>query len=601
MDTSALPDVSPGPLPSLGPESAPAVESIAARDAAHFFALLLKGIKSINLYRHAEERFTEFISPAHTALARFLHKYKSLPLRLSPYMLQYKGSPVYHEKSKENLTYKLYRDGMRYVVFRTGISRGELLRFSILSSGTYSERELLREDMVTRFWKEDFDCIDQIVVDGFGFGELSDDEVQLEVEKIIGYLRAQLSSKSQDTTRFARFSLQDLILELTEVEQIRGGIVTGRPASPQDRARIQDELLGEEQNSILSKVVTIVFQVLEVEAEEKDYSMLMEVLVQLLDLYLVSDDLCGVIHLSKCFAFLADKPLPFERRQSIKHMHSEFLSRMVEPQRLSQIGQYLQLSRDIDVHATKSYLLFCRENEIDILLDMLVQNERKEAKRVIIDTLVRVGKDKIDVFAARLGDPSSVVVRDMLTIIFEINPPNKLALVSQCYSHPSVMIRLEALKAMTLDHSRESLQYIQKAFNDENTQIRMGALRALSKRSPVVASQQFILIMKGSRFFGREVRERNAVVVALGETRTPEALEYLSGLFSPKASLFNRSRQNELKMLAVIGLQAMRTLEAFHAVNGQIQNRSHSIEVLKACQRAAHRIKDYLEKEHNCG
>ena len=582
-------------------EPGEAADRALARDVTQFVHLLLKGIKNIGIYRHATERYADFLAPSHHALELFLEDNGSLPLKLGPYTLQYKKTVVYEDEDRENLTYKFFRDGMRYLIFRPGIPSEELLRFVLLAMDNYSERALFQEDMVTRFWKEDFQFIEHVVVEGFGFGDLSEEEVQIEVEKIIGYLRTQLAAHSDDITRFARLSINDLELELSDIEQVRGGLVSGRPAKDDDRARIQDELLQEQKSLLFTKMVLILFQVLELESEAGDQEMLMESVVQVLDLLLVSEDIKGAVALLQRFDMIVERPMPPERQQMVKRMREELHRRMVEPHRLSQIGQYLQLSQSLDEQAVQTYLLLCGEEELIPLVDMLATMERQVARTILIEVLAQLGRNRVEIFARRLDHNASNVVKDMLAVIHAIDPPNKIELVARCLDHPNIMIRLEGLKALSQAGGSESLRHIEKALQDDDIQMRLGAMRALATRSPKRAAPLFISTMKTSAFLQREQRERVTVATALGETRTPEALEFLSGLFKSKSGLFNRSKNQELKLLGVVGLQAMRNMAAFKVLNTEVQNRSHNLEVLQACHRAALRLKEHLEKEQRHG
>ena len=585
------------PLAESQMNSSEASNKAIARDAENFIQLLQKGIKNIGIYLHAEERYGDFLAPAFHALELFLEDNGSLPLKLGPYALYFKQIAVYEDEDRENLTYKFYKDGMRYLIFRPGISLEELLRFVLLAMGRYSEHALFHEDMVTRFWKEDFQFIDHVVVEGFGFGDLSEEEVQIEVERIIGYLRTQLAAQTDDITRFARLSLQDLELELSDIEQVRGGIVSGRPAKDSDRAKVQDDLILEEKTRLFAKMVLILFQVLELEAEPDDREMLMEAMTQVLDLLLVSEDIRGAVALLHRFDMIEGRRLAPERKTMVQSMKQELRRRMMEPQRISQVGQHLQLSKDVNEKAVKTYLMLCGDEEILVLVDMLAGMERPSARNLLIDVLVKVGRHNVEVFARRLDHNASTVVKDMLTIIYKIDPPNKVDLVARCLEHPNIMIRLEGLKTLAQVGGATSLKYIERALNDEDIQMRLGAMRALATRSPKRATPLFIQMMQASGFLQREGRERTTIATALGETRSPEALEYLASLFRLKIGLFNRSNVYDMKMLAVVGLQAMRNLAAFRVLNAEVQNRAHNLEVLQACHRAALRLKEHIEKE----
>lgn len=179
------------------------LDAKAAQQASEAFRLLLKGIKNIGIYRHAENRFAEFLQPAHEALVAFLEEYEILPLKLLPYTLEYKKQVIYEDQDKENLTYKFYRDGMRFLMFRRGLPIDELLRFVMVAVASITDKQLFNEDTITRLWKESFSSIEWVVVEGFGFGDMSEEEVEIEIEKIVAYLRGQLAANGDDITRFA--------------------------------------------------------------------------------------------------------------------------------------------------------------------------------------------------------------------------------------------------------------------------------------------------------------------------------------------------------------------------------------------------------------
>src|SRR5687768_3092827 len=146
---------------SENPESEEVIRQ--AQQAAQIFGLLLKGIKNIGIYRHAESRYQEYLEPSFKALESFLEEHAILPLKLSPYTLEYKKHVIYEDNTKENLTYKFFRDGMRFLMFRQGLPIEELLRFVLLAIEHQTEASLFNEDMITRLWKEEFTSIEYVV------------------------------------------------------------------------------------------------------------------------------------------------------------------------------------------------------------------------------------------------------------------------------------------------------------------------------------------------------------------------------------------------------------------------------------------------------
>lgn len=565
-----------------------------AREAVQAFQLLLKGIKNIGIYRHAESRFPEYLEPAHRAFEALLERVHVLAFKVGPFSLEYRKHVIYQDQDKENLTYKFYKDGLRYLILREGLPLEELLRFVLLAISKFSEAALFQEDMVTRLWKEDFSCIEHVVVEGFGFGDLSEEEVEIQVEKIIGYLRQQLAAKGDDITRFARLSADDLELELNDLEQVRGGIISGRTATAEDKAVVQDDLFHEVKSRVFAKMVLILFQILELESTPEDGGHMLDAITQVLDTLLVSEDIGGAVALLQRFEQITKRPMPQERLVNIRQLAQSFKRRMVEAHRLDAIAQYLALNRSLDHSAVATYLDACTEEELIPLVEMLSTMERMDARKVLVDVLARKGRKHVEIFARRLDHNSSNVVKDMLAIIERINPDGKVDLIAKCLDHPNIMIRLEGLKALAKSTEDRALRYIERAMGDSDIQMRLGAYRALAVRNPQRAAPLFVRAMQADDFTSKDQRERTTIATALGETHTQLALDYFSSLFTPRGTLFNRAKVTEYKMMAIVGLTQIKSVAAFKVLAREVQNRNNSKEVMHAAHKAALRLKQEI-------
>ncbi len=569
-----------------------------AQDIAQMFALLLKGLKNIGIYRHAENRYAEFLAPAHQMMSSFLEREMILPLKLGPYTLEFKKRVIYEDQNKENLTYKFYRDGMRFLIFRQGVPVEELLRFLLLILDSHADASYAHEDTITRLWKEDFRFIEYIVVEGFEFGDMTPEQVEIEVDRIVSYLRKQLEANSADVTRFARLDVEDLKLELSDVDQVRGGIISGRPARSEDKQWVQDELYLEEKKRLFAKMVLILFQLLERDCRESDLAAMTESFVQVLDSLLVSEDVRGAVAVLHRFDKIGTKnTLGEEQRGLVRRIRDTFARRMAEPERLQTVTQYMALSKSLDELAVRSYLSVLSADQVPLLLDMLEGMERAEARRILVEVCAELGKNDVDQFALRLSHRSSNVVKDMLAIIDRIDPPNKLDLYAKCLDHPNIVVRLDVLKTIGRASGERALKYLEKAARDPEIQLRMQAYRMLAVRSSDRAVPLLGEVFAAPDFLDRDKREQAAIVLGLGDARTPEALQMLTAPLLVKTTLFNRAKTTDMKLLAIRGLAAARTVEAFNLLAREVQNRNHPKEVLEAAHKAALRLRAELTGE----
>ncbi|MEM1026182.1 MAG: HEAT repeat domain-containing protein [Myxococcota bacterium] len=569
---------------------APEVEE--AREA---FRLLLKGIKNIHIYRHAEVRFPEYMQPAHTALTRFLNEHESLAFKIEPFAVKLKDAVVHEDEDRENLTYRFYKDGVRYLIFRRGLTVDELVSFVLLAIENLDEAALMQEDMVTRLWKRELQFIETVVVESFGFDDVSEEEVEIEIEKVIGHLRKQLAANSDDIARFARLDVADLELKLDDIEQVRGGIISGRTALPQDRAEAQDDLITEDKDRLFPKMVFILFQLLEQDGSAEDWALLSDAFTLVLDAQLVAEDIKAVTALLRRFQSVADKPLPDDRRELAEKMGMLIKDRMLDPQRLEALNRYMSSTRDFDAESVRTYLSICTEAQLEALLDLLVKQERSEGRNLLIEVLAELGKSKPEAFAKRLSSGASNVVKDMLELLARIQPKNLTELVAKTLGNDNLMIRLQGLKVLAKSKDEKALRYIERACRDKEMQVRLGAYRALAQKAPLRSADFLVKIARSEAFAGFDQREKVAVYAALGETRSEAGLKFFRSAFENEGNLFQRSRLQEQRMLAVTGLAAMCTVPAFKILAREVQNRKNGKEVMTAAQKAALRVKKIIE------
>src|SRR6185312_7410720 len=119
------------------------------------------------------------------------------------------------------------------------------------------------DDVLAQMWKANMEHVEYVVVEGFTMDGTSDEEVAVEVDKVVGYLYARLQTNSEDYLRFARVSADDLDAQLDGVEQIRGVVVQGTYATDSLKAKLQKDIEEEENSRLFPKLVSAIFQVVE--------------------------------------------------------------------------------------------------------------------------------------------------------------------------------------------------------------------------------------------------------------------------------------------------------------------------------------------------
>ncbi|NTX13565.1 HEAT repeat domain-containing protein [Myxococcus sp. CA056] len=567
---------------STEPEQTPEVREKV--ELARTFAFhLLKGIKQIGMYRHNDARFPEFLAKALESITQYTEKYGPLSLKVEQQNLTLHNDSLFTEDTP--LPYKFFRDGIRQLIFRPGLVVEELVTFTMIS---LSEPERGAEDVLAQLWRAGMEHVEYVVVEGFSMENASEDEVQVEVDKVVGYLYARLQTNSDDYLRFARVSAEDLDAKLDGVEQIRGLVVGGRHASDDLKAKLQREVSEEEGARLFPKLVSAVFQV--VEGGVEDGALLEEIFVQLLDMLLLQDDFGTINQIVLKLRALSQK----EGGAPLEKLLESFMHKMGEEQRLMRLGESLKGSRPKHPADVTRYLQALGRDSVIPLLTVLETLEIPENRALLCDALAVVARELPEPFVARLVSDRPQTVRDMVYVLEKSNHPERIKMFGQVLKSPNLVVKLEVLNIIGRGRTGEARRLIFEALADPVSQVRMVAARMLPEFDRDKAFSDLMRLIREPAFDKKTPDERTAFYAAVGATGTPGALSHMQQLLAVKPSLLNKKRVLEDKMLAVAGLQGACSIQSYKMMQAIVEDRTQPVELLTAARKAMYQTRKTL-------
>ncbi len=268
--------------------------NIASRipEVQEFFGRLQNSLRSIAADYNNTSRYDANLRPAYQALANFFERFDSLALNVEPLAFKYLDAVVYQaEDSDTNIARRLYRDGVRSLIFRRGIAFEELLDLILtLIANIRLPGYAHDDDIVSLIWKHDFSRIDYAVAETIAVGAESEEQARIEIDAIVSYLSSRLATDSPDQLRFAQPSAEDYEAIPDDITQATGTLVEGSPASSEERAAVVRQLAEEDENRIMPRLITIIFKVLEGEFDQDLGQAIEEIVIQLLDRFLLYED-----------------------------------------------------------------------------------------------------------------------------------------------------------------------------------------------------------------------------------------------------------------------------------------------------------------------
>ncbi|MEM7480376.1 MAG: HEAT repeat domain-containing protein [Acidobacteriota bacterium] len=169
------------------------------------------------------------------------------------------------------------------------------------------------------------------------------------------------------------------------------------------------------------------------------------------------------------------------------------------------------------------------------LLEQLIEalNETKDRadRRLLLAVLQRFSAYVAPLAAQRLQDPRWFVVRNMLTLLAQVDDPGALAWIHHCADHEDSRVRLEAIKSLLRRDPDLPSARIASALNDPDERIRMRMAHGVGafQRGQAVGPLLALLASRGPLARDRPLRVQ--ALTSLGHIGDPAALPQLARFF----------------------------------------------------------------------
>ncbi len=568
------------PDPAQDPTVRKQVEQ--ARQVAYH---LLKGLKLIAMYRHNEAKFGEYLTKAWQALSEYTQAYGPLNLRVELTNFSLFKQDLFSEENP--IPYKFFKDGIRQIIFRDGFTLEELTSFVMIS---LSDPDRGADDINAQLWRAQMPNFEYIMVEGFKIDEMSEEEVQVEVDKIVDYLQRRLRTNSEDFVRFARLSEEDLEMKMDNIDQMRGVVITGVTATPELKAKLQREVHEEENQRLFPKLISAVFQV--VENGVTDADLLGEMFSQLLDAMLLQED----------FAIINQVVLKLRAMEqragvnsSIGLLLTTFINRMGEEQRLNRIGEILKYAKLKNPPEVIKYLTNINADAIPSLLTTLEVIELAENRTLLCDVMVTFAKVNPDLFVEKLRTTDKPQVqRDMVYVLDRSNHPDKLKFFSNALKTKNLALKLEVMSIIARGRTGEARKLIASLLEDDTLQVRLQAARVLPEFDREKAYLDLLRLVKDKGFEEKSAQEKEGLYAALGSTGMPGAINFFATVLQQKSGLFNKQKIIADKVLAVAGLGGACTIQTAKLLQEFSEDKSQPPEVTQAARMHLARVRKSL-------
>jgi hypothetical protein len=564
------------------------------------FHNIIKAIKTISIYKHNKDRFAEFVEPAYRSLEKFLKQYENLVVRVEPYSFKFLNAEVYKDTDQySNISYRFFRDGVRRITFKQGLTLNEFLQFVLIVAGQ-SQVANQGEDTVSQLWLANLENIELTVVEGgisFTDSESGEDSAEkVEMDTIVNYLEKKLSTSTDESVGFARISAADIGLELESVEQLRGMKKKPDIVPAEVKQSIQEIFMSQDESVKVQRIKRILLALLKSDLNDMEMQDIVENLVLILDYLLLYDDLSKIVDFFREIERESqDRSLPVAITERIMQVRYRLQQELNADIRIDRIVQILK-SRRIDNPEQIGYIFdLFNENTFTKLPQLIEQIEIQENLTSVVETLKNPRPHYEKVWIGLLSSKKINLVTTALDVVKEIDFEGKAEAIAPLLYSQVPQIVTKALEVVANYEDDRAESEINKFIEQRGVEFKDAIIKALPSFNEDLLANAGLKLLIDERFKLNDSQKMMILSRLADNISLPQVEAYFDSLFNEKGTLFTKSKVDEKKRMAIRAIMGSPSVATYQYLTRHLRNEQCSDSVKKEISLALEHIKHRLQ------
>ncbi|MDA8171628.1 MAG: HEAT repeat domain-containing protein [Nitrospiraceae bacterium] len=512
------------------------------KPAQELIQVFQRARKNLRIYPVNNPVYSKTIEDAFRRADDFLEAHGDLELkfRQNEILIGDRNQTLYSADREDNFAFFFFKDGVRELSFRRGLTPDEMRDFLQAISFDF-ERQSEDDDIVTVLWEKDFEHIKYVVDSSF----LLEDEVYENQAtaraKMEPASEVDLKRIYEDMSKEEAAARQAQVIEVTKTDLL---VL---------QKELERDLLDK-----LPRLVEILFELFR-DSPPPEYGEIVNLINEAFEYCVKNGDLqraLGILDAARGTPEGAEDEGGLMKRELERVFEFACSAEIV-----GALGERLDSGEVQDPDAFDEYVRHLDKKAVPSFITILGELKTMEARRRVINALVFLGEKDIHALAKGLSDDRWYVVRNIIYIFRRIGDKRALEFLSRAAHHQDVRVRMEVLKTLGELEGQGMMSVLKESLDDPETSIRMTAVRALGRiKSP--SSKRIIMERIGGKaFLDLEFNEKKECFEALANWNEPETGEFLLRALK-STSFFKRGRMDEFRACAAYALGLMRCKEA---------------------------------------
>lgn len=507
---------------------------------------MVKTSKAFKMYLPNNPLHQKFFQDLKSNAASFLNDYGELKIDVGQFDLHYEGYTVYENQDiKDSLAFKFYSDGITSLIFREGIEDNEFKDFLNIIGAEFQDD--IDDDIVTRLWTSNLPHISYTLADEFLESDSDNIGARATTEEAHekGVRSAYTTEVEPSKPVSQPMIVPQNVLTLTEKEI--------------ESLKTSKEL--EEERKPVEEVTYILCSILSAEKDTALFSEFSQIMATLTRDIIFLGEINYAIGLIKFLNKLSSN-------ESFPAKHKEILTKDMGAVINDEISEHLQVAINNDKitpEDLKAMILITGKGAIPPICKLLGALEKKEFRKVTMDSLIEIGKESMEAFLPSLKDKRWFLVRNIIIILKKIGDASAIEHIGRLATHSSQKVKSEVLLYLKDISHEKAWEYIFKFLGDDNISIRIRALKILSNTNCTEALEPMISSIKSENFEDMDISERMALFEAVGGIGSDDVVPLFKEILAKKY-WFNKTKERDSVVCAVSGLKKVNSASALMAL-----------------------------------
>jgi len=463
-------------------------------------------------------KFTEFFSIN-----------EKLSLKIGQNNILYDSEAVYSSTGqKDNLALFFFKDGLREITFKRGLSREDLYDFLKIISFDFSS-DSVDDDVVTLLWEKDFQNI-QYVVEEI---TLSDEE-DYESRAV-----AEIEEKNTDEVSLLG-AYEDTLRNGPSVKDMEIALL-----SYKDLQALAVEFEKDEYDKA-GKLIEILFEMFLLSETEDDFNDLTGFFVGIIEYLLGMEDIDTATGILLKLNHLKDEN---GVSKEIRNCSKNILINISTGNIINLLGNILDGSNKINDKMIEDFVKCLDEKAIKPMVLILGDLKKIHSRKLIVEALIILGRRNMDSLMEGLNDSRWYVIRNIIYVLRKIGDRKAVDCLFKTIRHGDARVKKEVIRAFGELGGAGVLAALRNCLDDPDYQVELAALTEIGNIRSEGAKRTILKRISASDFGERNFEEKKKYYEVISKWKDKGVRDFMADIVD-KRTFFGRTRNYENRACA---------------------------------------------------